>query len=104
MQNLMFVGRLTKEPNLTYSNGIAKCTFPVAVESRVGSQKRIDYLPVVLWRQAAENAAQYLVKGQRVGINGRIKTGSYEINGGPKVPSFEVEALDVQYYDAPKRN
>ena len=103
MRSIVFVGRLTKEPSLSYPNSIPKCTFTVAVEIRVGSQKRTDFLPVVLWRQPAENAAQYLVKGQRVGINGRIKTGSYEVDGR-KVPSYEVEALDVQYYDVPKRN
>ena len=102
MQNLNFVGRLTKDPFLSYPNSIPKCTFTVAVEIRVGNQRRTDYLPVVLWRQPAENAAQYLVKGQRVGINGRIKTGSYEVDG-KKVPSFEVEALEVHYYDVPKR-
>ncbi|MGE8081372.1 single-stranded DNA-binding protein [Peribacillus loiseleuriae] len=103
MQNFIAVGRLTKDPVLDYSsNGIAKCTFTLAVESKKGSFKKTDFLPMVLWRQAAENASQYLVKGQRVGIEGKVRTSSYIVNG-KTVPGFEIEVYEIDYYDAPKK-
>lgn len=102
MNKFVAVGRLTRTPELTYGN-VAKCTFVIAVESQVGKYKNTDFLPCIAWRELAELIANYTVKGQRVGIEGKIRSRIYE-KDGQKQARFEVEVYDCHFYDVPAQN
>lgn len=72
------VGRLTRDPNLIYTpTGVAICFLTVAVNRPFVNgqgEKEADFLPVKLWRKAAENTAEYCRKGRRVSVSGPIRT------------------------------
>lgn len=78
----VLVGRLTKDPELRYTpNGIASTRFTIAVNRTFSNQqgeREADFISCVAWRKQAENLANYMRKGNLIGVEGRIQTGSYE--------------------------
>lgn len=100
MQSYTAVGRLVKSPNLSYSNDVPKCEFVLAVETRKGSFKRTDFIPCVLWRGLAESFANYVVKGQRIGIKGEWRSNNYQ-DGDRKETRYEVEVYETYFYEVP---
>lgn len=99
MQIYSATGRLTKDPNLTYKNDLAKCEMVIAVEDRMA--RRTDFIPLVVWRDTAVNCANYLVKGQEISIIGKWRSSNYQ-RGGMNLTSFEVEVYEVKFGQAPK--
>ncbi|MFT9117635.1 MAG: single-stranded DNA-binding protein [Sporolactobacillus sp.] len=103
INRVVLVGRLTKTPELRYTpKGVAVTTFTLAVNRPFTNQqgeRQADFIPIVVWRTSAENAANYLSKGSLVGIDGRIQTRSYETNEGRRVYVTEVVADSVQYLE-----
>ncbi|MED4400303.1 single-stranded DNA-binding protein [Metabacillus fastidiosus] len=95
------IGRLTKAPHLTYTDGLAKCEMVIAVEDRIA--RRTDFIPIVIWRDLAEYCANYLVKGQKIGVTGKLRSHNYQ-RGGMNLTRYEVEAYEVDFGQAPKRN
>lgn len=80
INNVVLVGRLTKDPELRYTQtGIAVARFTVAVNRAFSNQqgeKEADFINCVAWRKQAENLANFMRKGSQVGVEGRIQTGS----------------------------
>ena len=78
----ILVGRLTRDPELRYTNGgAAVATFTIAVNRQFTNQngeREADFISCVIWRKAAENFANFTHKGSLVGIDGRIQTRNYE--------------------------
>lgn len=77
----VLVGRLTKDPELRYTpNGIASCRFTLAVNRAFKNEgeQQADFILCVAWRKQAENLANFQRKGNLIGVEGRIQTGSYE--------------------------
>ena len=103
MNKALLIGNLTKEPELrATASDIAVCTFTVAVNRRFANQsgeREADFIPVVVWRQQAENCARYLHKGSKVGVCGTIQTRSYEAQDGQKRFVTEVVADEVDFLD-----
>lgn len=103
----VLVGRLTKDPELTYTpSGVAKAIFTLAVNRTFSNQqgeREADFIRVVVWRKLAENTANFLKKGSLAGVEGRIQTGSYEGQDGKRVFTFDVVADSVQFLE-PKSN
>lgn len=99
----ILVGRLTADPELRYTpNGVAVVNFRLAINRPFKNQNgenEADFLPVVVWRKPAENAANYLRKGSLAGVDGRIQTRSYDNNDGQRVYVTEVVADRVQFLD-----
>lgn len=97
------VGNLVADPELRYTpSGAAVANFRVAsTPRRYDSQSNqwVDgealFLTCNVWRQAAENTANSLTKGDRVIVNGRLQQRSYETREGEKRTVFEVEADEV---------
>jgi single-strand DNA-binding protein len=103
INRVVLVGRLTKDPELRYTpNGVAVTSFTIAVnrpfKSKQGDQEA-DFVPIVVWRTQAENAANYLQKGSLAGVDGRIQTRNYENNEGKRVYVTEVIADSVQFLE-----
>jgi single-strand binding protein len=81
MNHITLIGRLTKDPELKYSqSGKAYCRFTLAV-AREFNRDETDFLDCVAWNKAAEIIAEYLRKGKRAAIQGRLETGTYEKDG-----------------------
>lgn len=103
INRVVLVGRLTKQPELRYTpNGVAVASFTIAVNRPFSNQqgeREADFIPIVVWRKQAENAANFLNKGSLAGIDGRIQTRNYENNDGRKVYVTEVIADSVQFLE-----
>ena len=99
INQVTLVGRLAKDPELRYANnGTAICNMIVACD-RYNSDA--DFVKVVVFKNQAESAANYLSKGKMVGIVGGIKTGSYDDKDGKKVYTTEVIANQVKFLSPP---
>lgn len=103
MNNCNFVGRLTKDPDLRYTpSGTATARFMLAVNrpfKNAQGEKEADFIPVTVWRQQAENAANFLKKGSLISVVGRWQSGSYDGQDGKKVYTNELVAENIGYLD-----
>ncbi|RYL90876.1 single-stranded DNA-binding protein [Sporolactobacillus sp. THM7-4] len=103
INRVVLVGRLTKNPELRYTpNGVAVTSFTIAVNRPFTNQqgdREADFIPVVVWRRQAENAANFLTKGSLAGVDGRIQTRNYENSEGRRVYVTEVVADSVQFLE-----
>lgn len=103
INNVTLVGRLTKDPELRYTpNGVAVCRFTLAVNrtfNNSNGERDADFIQVVLWRKAAENAANFLKKGSLAGVTGRLQTGSYEGQDNKRVYTTEVIGDSIQFLE-----
>lgn len=100
LNNVVLVGRMTKDPELRYTpNNQAVATFSLAVNRNFKGQngeREADFINCVIWRQQAENLANWAKKGALIGITGRIQTRSYENQQGQRVYVTEVIADSFQ--------
>lgn len=103
INRVVLVGRLTKEPELKYTQtGVAVCRFTLAVNRTFSSQsgeREADFINCVTWRKQAENTANFLKKGSLAGIEGRIQTSSFDGQDGKRVFMTEVVADSVQFLE-----
>lgn len=100
----VLVGRLTKDPELKYTqSGIAVTRFTLAVNRPFKNnqgQNEADFINCVAWRKQAENVANYLHRGSLVGVDGRIQTSNFEGRDGNRVFMTEVVAESVQFLES----
>lgn len=104
MNNVSLMGRLTADPELKYTaNNLAVTRFSIAVDrafSKAGQEKQVDFINIIAWRQTAEFVCKYFHKGNRIGIVGQIRTGSYTDTDGNKRYTFEVQADNVEFCES----
>lgn len=104
INNLTLVGRVTKDPELKYTpSNQAVATFTLAVNrtfKNANGEREADFINVVIWRQAAENLANLVKKGQLIGITGRIQTRNYENGQGQRVYVTEIVADSFQVLES----
>ena len=100
INNVVLIGRLTRAPELRYTpSNVAVATFSLAVNRNFKNQAgdyEADFISCIMWRQQAENFANWLKKGALVGITGRIQTRSYDNQQGQRVYVTEVVAESFQ--------
>jgi single-strand DNA-binding protein len=97
------VGNLTADPELRFTpSGAAVANFTVASTPRTFDRQTNEwkdgeslFLNCSVWRQAAENAAESLVRGTRVIVSGRLKARSYQTREGERRTVFEVDVDEV---------
>lgn len=107
LNRIVLVGRLTRDPELRYTpaNGVAVASFTLAVNRRFvqqGQQREADFIPIVVWRNQAENCAKYLGKGSLVAVEGRLQIRNYEDREGQRRIAAEVVADQVQFLESSK--
>ena len=103
MNIVSLLGRLTADPELRHTqSGTAVARFTVAVDRRTkpGEERQADFINVVAWNQRAEMISKYFSKGQRIGITGSIRTGSYTAQDGSKRYTTEVWADSVDFCES----
>ena len=100
INNVVLVGRLVRDPELRYTpSNQAVATFSLAVNRNFKGQngeREADFINCVIWRQQAENLANWAKKGALIGITGRIQTRNYENQQGQRVFVTEVVADNFQ--------
>ena len=91
MNKVILMGRLTRDPDVRYSNGeqaTAVARFTLAVDRRVArrdGEQTADFIGCVAFGRTAEFVEKYFRQGMRMVISGRIQTGSYTNRDGQKV-------------------
>ena len=104
INNVVLVGRLTKDVELRYTTANqAVATFTLAVNrtfKNANGEREADFINVVIWRQSAENLANWAKKGALLGITGRIQTRNYENTQGQRVYVTEVIAENFQMLES----
>ncbi len=99
MNVVCLVGRLSRDPEISYTNaGKTVARFGVAVDRR-GKDAGADFINVVTFDKTAEIVEKYFRKGQRIGITGRIQTGSYTNKEGKKVYTTDVIGESVEFVE-----
>ncbi len=98
MNVVMLTGRLTRDPEMRYTqSGKAVANFSLAV-NRKFNRDQTDFINCVAWGKTAEIAAEYLRKGNQVGVQGNIRVSSYE-KDGQKRYSTEVYIDQLEFLE-----
>ena len=110
MNKVILMGRLTRDPEIRYSQGersMAIARYTLAVDRRgrrsqdsSAEQPTADFINCVAFDRAAEFAEKYFHQGIRVLVSGRIQTGSYVNKDGQKVYATEVILDDQEFADS----
>lgn len=104
INNVVLVGRMTRDAELRYTNSnIAVATLTLAVNrpfKNEAGEREADFINVVIWRQQAENLANWAKKGSLIGISGSILTRNYENQQGQRVYVTEVVASNFQLLES----
>jgi single-strand DNA-binding protein len=105
LNRAMIIGNLTRDPETrTTPNGQSVCNFSVATSSQWKDaqgqkQERTEYHPIVAWGKLAEICSQYLGKGRKVYIEGRLQTREWEAQDGSKKQRTEIVAENMIMLD-----
>ena len=107
MNKVVLIGRLTKDPDVRYSQGenpVAIARYTLAVDRRRKAQKdseqTADFVSCVAFGEAAIFAEKYLKKGIKIAINGRIQTGNYTDKDGKKVYTTDVVVEGSEFVES----
>lgn len=103
INNVVLVGRLTKDPELKQtSSGIYFSNFTLAVNRSFkndSGETEADFINCIVWRNQAENLCKYMKKGSQIGVEGRIQTRSYETEEGMRYIT-EVVANSITFLES----
>lgn len=102
INQVILMGRLTRDPEQrTTASGKTVASFSLAVD-RAGQDDQADFFDITAWEKLAELVMQYLSKGRRVLVQGRLRQDSWEDKEtGKKRSRVEVTATDVTFLDGP---
>ena len=103
INRVVMVGRMTRDPELRRTgNGAAVTSFTLALNRNYNSAdgQQADYISCVVWNKVAENVAQYCAKGSLVGVEGRLRSRSYDNAQGQRVYVTEVVCDSVQFLES----
>ena len=109
MNKVILMGRLTRDPEVRYSQGespLAIARYTLAVDRRFNrnnggdNQQTADFISCVAFGKSGEFAERYLRKGTKIAVSGRIQTGSYTNRDGQTVYTTEVVVEDQEFAGA----
>ncbi len=111
MNKVMLMGRLTRDPEVRYSQGenpLAIARYTLAVDRRFSrggdNQQTADFISCVAFGRSGEFAEKYLRKGIKIAVTGRIQTGSYTNREGQVVYTTEVVVEDQEFAESKNSN
>ena len=108
MNKVILIGRLTKDPDIRYTQGnnsMAVARYTLAVDRRYkkdGEEQQADFINCIAFGKSAEFAEKYYHKGIKIVIEGRIQTGSYTNKDGQKVYTTDI-VVDAQEFAESKK-
>ena len=107
MNKVILMGRLTRDPDIRYSQGenaMAIARYTLAVDRRFkrdgGNEQTADFISCVAFAKLAEFAERYLHQGTKLVVEGRIQTGSYTNKDGQKVYTTEVVVENCEFAES----
>lgn len=105
MNKVILMGRLTRDPEVRYSQGenaLAIARYTLAVDRRFqrNSEQSADFISCVAFGRSAEFAEKYFKQGIKICVTGRIQTGSYTNKDGVKVYTTEVVVEDQEFAES----
>ncbi len=112
MNKVILMGRLTRDPEVRYSQGespMAIARYTIAVDRRFnrsnsGEEQTADFIGCVAFGKAGEFAEKYFRKGTKIAVTGRIQTGSYTNKDGVKVYTTDVVVEDQEFAESKNSN
>ena len=106
MNKVILMGRLTRDPDVRYSQGeqsTAVARYTIAVDRRFkrdGDQQTADFINCVAFGRQGEFAEKYFRKGIKIAITGRIQTGSYTNKDGQRVYTTDVVVEEQEFAES----
>jgi single-strand DNA-binding protein len=108
MNIAVLIGNLTRDIEMRYTQtGKAVANFTIAVNrpfKNAQGEYDADFIPIVVWDKLAENCANFLKKGSRVGVSGRIQVRTYDDKQGIRRYITEIIANEVKFLDGKEKN
>ena len=109
MNKVILMGRLTKDPDVRYTQAeqpmtIARYTLAVNRRFRKEGEAQADFITCVAFGKNAEFAEKYLHQGTKILVSGRIQTGSYTNRDGQKVYTTDVVVEEQEFAETKKTN
>lgn len=109
MNKVIIMGRLTRDPEIRYSQGndqMAIARYTLAVDRRFvrNSDQTADFISCVAFGKSAEFAEKYFKQGTKIVVSGRIQTGSYTNKDGNKVYTTDVVVEDQEFAESKSSN
>ncbi len=107
LNRVFLIGNLTRDPELRYTpSNTAVAEFGMALnrsyqDSDGEWQEETDFVDITVWGRQAENCSQYIGKGSRIFIEGRLNYDSWETEEGQRRSKLGVTARNVIFLDAP---
>lgn len=104
MNNVVLIGRTTKDIELRYStSGTAIARFTLAVD-RASKEKGTDFISCIAFGKTAELLEKYVPKGRKIAVQGHIQTGSYDAKDGHKVYTTDVIVDRMEFCESKQGN
>ena len=99
MNSVQLIGNLTRDPEVRYTaSGMAICELGIAHSRKFKDKEETTFVAVTVWDKQAENCAQYLSKGKKVAIEGRLTFSEWQNkDSGKKRTKLIVTANNVQF-------
>ena len=104
MNNVILIGRLTRDVELRYISGTGTpvAQFTIAVDREFTTKdgkKETDFIDIQVWGKSAESCSNYIGKGSLVGVQGSIRIDSYQNQAGETRKATRVNANRLQFLD-----
>ena len=107
MNRVILMGRLTRDPNISYSqsgDNLTIARFTLAVDRRGrrmdSEEQTADFIGCVCFGRLAEFSEKYLRQGTKIAVTGRIQTGSYTNKEGQKIYTTDVLLDDIEFAES----
>jgi len=103
MNKAILVGRFTRDPEVRYTDGgTSIARFTIAVDRRFKQEggQTADFINCIAFGKTAEFIERYFKQGNKIGLEGRIQTGSYTNKDGAKVYTTDIVAENVEFVES----
>ncbi|MCR4622653.1 MAG: single-stranded DNA-binding protein [Clostridiales bacterium] len=104
MNKVILIGRLTKDPEVsTTQGGVSRAAFTLAVDRRFTDKdgnRLADFISCTAWRSTAEFIGKYFGKGKKIGIVGSLQSRSYDAQDGTKRYVTEVNVDEAEFVES----
>ena len=100
------MGRLVRDPEVRYTqSGKAVASFTLAIDRRRSGDgnQQVDFIPCIAWEKTADVISQYVTKGQKIAVEGRIQTRSYDAQDGNKRYVTEVVVQSMEFCESKRK-
>lgn len=102
MNKAIITGRVTAQPKIQFAGDLQIAKYSLAVDRK--KRGEVDFINIVAFGKQAEFAEKYLTKGMKIGVSGRIQTGSWKAQDGSTRYSFDIVAEEHEFLQKKAEN